>query len=196
MKSLINFIIEPIGERYNNVKNIDGNELLLNTELQNHNYSNRIAKVISVPEIIDTDIKEGDEVIVHHNVFRRFRDIRGDEKNSRSYYKDNIYFATEDQVYAYKRKSNWQSCKGFNFVKPIKETKSFSLDKEKEGVGVLYFKDPSLKNLSEGDLIGFRPGAEYEFVIGKDRIYRVPTNSITIKYEYQGNEEEYNPSWT
>ena len=62
-------------------------------------------------------------------------------------------------------------------------------------MGVLYFKDPSLKNLSEGDLIGFRPGAEYEFVIGNDRIYRVPTNSITIKYEYQGNEEEYNPSW-
>ena len=195
MKSLINFIIEPIGERYNNVKKIEGNELLLNTELQNHNYSNRIAKVISVPKLSDTDIKEGDQVIVHHNVFRRFRDIRGDEKNSRSYYKGNIYFATEDQVYAYKRKSTWQSCKGFNFVKPIKETKSFSLDKEKEGVGVLYFKDPELKGLKDGDLVGFRPGAEYEFVIGNDRIYRVPTNSITIKYEYQGNEEEYNPSW-
>ena len=26
-------------------------------------------------------------------------------------------------------------------------------------------------------------------------MYRVPTNQITIKYEYQGNEEEYNPSW-
>ena len=50
MKSLINFIIEPVGERYNNTKNIEGNELLLNTELQNHNYSNRIAKVIAVPK--------------------------------------------------------------------------------------------------------------------------------------------------
>lgn len=196
MRSLINFIIEPIGGRYNNVKNIDGKELLLNTELQNHNYSNRIARVLSVPEIADTDIKEGDEIIVHHNVFRRFRDIRGNEKNSKSYYKDDIYFAAEDQVYAYKRGSDWASCKGYNFVKPIKETKSFSLDKEKEGVGVLYFKDPSLSELNEGDLIGFKPGAEYEFVIGDDRIYRVPTNSITIKYEYQGNEEEYNPSWT
>ena len=195
MRSLINFIIEPVGDRYNNVKNIDGNELLLNTELHNHNYSNRIAKVMSIPTLADTDIKEGDEVIVHHNVFRRFKDIRGNEKNSRSYYKDDIYFATEDQVYAYKKKDKWVSCKGYNFVKPIKETKAFSLDKEKEGVGVLYFKDPSLKGLKEGDLIGFRPGAEYEFVIGNDRIYRVPTNSITIKYEYQGNEEEYNPSW-
>jgi len=196
MKSLVNFIIEPVGERYNNVKIIEGNELLLNTELQNHNYSNRIAKVIAVPELADTDIREGDEVVVHHNVFRRFRDIRGNEVNSRSYYKDNIYFATEDQVYAYKKSKVWLSCKGFNFVKPIKETKTFSMVPEKEGIGVLYFKDPELKGLEKGDLVGFRPGAEYEFVIGNDRIYRVPTNSITIKYEYQGDEEEYNPSWT
>jgi hypothetical protein len=196
MKSLINFIIEPVGERYNNVKIINGKELLLNTELQNHNYSNRIAKVISVPTLADTDVKEGDEVIVHHNVFRRFKDIRGNEKNSRSYYKDNVYFATEDQVYAYKKSEEWLSCKGFNFVKPVKETKAFSMESEKEGVGVLYFKDPELEGLEKGDLVGFRPGAEYEFVIGNDRMYRVPTNSITIKYGYQGNEKEYNPSWT
>ena len=37
---------------------------------------------------------------------------------------------------------------------------------------------------------------EYEFNIEGERLYRVPTNKITIKYEYQGNEEEYNPSWS
>jgi hypothetical protein len=26
-------------------------------------------------------------------------------------------------------------------------------------------------------------------------MYRVLTNSISIKYERQGNEKEYNPSW-
>jgi len=196
MKALYDFIIEPVGDRYNNKKEIEGSELILNTELHNHNYSNRVAKVIAVPSEIETEIEIGDEIIVHHNVFRRFKDIRGVEKNSRSYYKDNIYFASQDQVYAYKRCCGWMSCKGFNFVKPITETKMFSVDFEKEGMGVLYAKDPELKELSEGDLVGFKPGAEYEFVIGKDRVYRVPTNSITIKYEYQGNEAEYNPSWT
>ena len=44
-------------------------------------------------------------------------------------------------------------------------------------------------------LIGFRPGSEYEFVVDGERLYRVLSNFITIKYEYQGNEEEYNPSW-
>ena len=196
MKALFDFIIEPVGERYNNKKGVEDSELILNTELHNHNYSNRIAKVIAVPSEIETEIEVGDKVIVHHNVFRRFKDIRGVEKNSKSYYKDNIYFAGEDQVYAYKRCCDWTACKGFNFVKPIKETKMFSINFEKEGIGVLYAKDPELKELSKGDLVGFKPGAEYEFVIGKDRVYRVPTNSITIKYEYQGNETEYNPSWT
>ena len=196
MKALYDFIIEPVGERYNNKKNIEGNELILNTELHNHNYSNRVGKVIAVPSEIKTDIEVGDEVIVHHNVFRRFKDIRGVEKNSKSYYKDNIYFADDGQVYAYKRCCGWMSREGFNFVKPIKETKMFSTDFEKECVGILYSKDPELQSVAEGDLIGFKPGAEYEFVIDKDRVYRVPTKSITIKYEHQGNEEEYNPSWT
>ena len=46
-----------------------------------------------------------------------------------------------------------------------------------------------------GCLVGFHPGSEYEFVVDGQRLYRVLSNLITIKYEYQGNEEEYNPSW-
>ena len=49
--------------------------------------------------------------------------------------------------------------------------------------------------INNGDLVGFLPNSEYEFVIDGERLYRVMTNFISIKYEYQGNEEEYNPSW-
>jgi hypothetical protein len=197
MKALYNFIVEPLGDRYTNKKNISGSELILNTELHNHSYSNRIAKVLAVPSEVTTEIKEGDEIIVHHNVFRRFKDIRGNEKNSRSYYNENTYFVSLDQVFGY-RKTNepFKACKGFNFIKPIMEDNMFSNNFEKEGVGVLVYKDPELNSLENGSLVGFKPGAEYEFIIGKDRLYRVPTKSITIKYEYQGNEKEYNPSWT
>ena len=38
--------------------------------------------------------------------------------------------------------------------------------------------------------------AAFEFVVDGERLYRVLTNSISIKYECQGNEKEYNPSWT
>ena len=72
----------------------------------------------------------------------------------------------------------------------------FSTNFEKPLVGILKIKDPELNGLHEGDLIGFGPSSEYEFIIGAQRLYRVPTTSITIKYERTGNEEEYNPSWT
>ena len=45
-------------------------------------------------------------------------------------------------------------------------------------------------------LVGFTPNSEYEFIINGERLYRVMNKFITIKYEYQGNEEEYNPSWS
>ena len=68
-----------------------------------------------------------------------------------------------------------------------------SIDFEKPGLGVVKYTDGSIEKES---LVSFKVGMEYEFFIEKERLYRVPTNQITIKYEYQGNEVEYNPSWT
>lgn len=195
MKGIFDFVVIPKNDRYSNTKNIDGQELILNTELQNHNFVSRIGIVMAAPSINTTGVREGDEVILHHNVFRRFRDIRGVEKNSKSYYKNNMYFVSPDQIFAYKRMVKWIPLNGFNFVKPIKEDKMFSINFEKPLVGVLKYKDPNLHSVNEGDLVGFKPGSEYDFLIDKEKLYRVPTNLITIKYEYQGDEKEYNPSW-
>lgn len=195
MKGVFDFIVKPYNGTYNNKKKVGDGELILNTEQQNHNYVNRIGIVVAEPQDNNTGVKVGDKVIVHHNIFRRFKDIRGIEKNSKSYYKDDLYFVSLDQLYAYNRSGEWKSCKGFNFVKPIKENKMFSMDFEKPLVGILYTVDEDLSNLSKGDLIGFRPGSEYEFLIEGKKLYRVQSNSITIKYGHQGNEEEYNTSW-
>ena len=79
MKSVYNFVVKPKGERYNNIKKLDGGELILNTDIFQHQYVNREAIVISTPIIGDTDIKPGDTVVVHHNVFRRWNDVKGVE---------------------------------------------------------------------------------------------------------------------
>ena len=192
MKSIFNSIVKPKTNRSTSSKPIEGKELLLNTELQNHNYVSRQGIVLSKPLLGDTNIKKGDEVILHHNVFRRFYDVRGNEKNSKSYFEENKYFAQPDQIYAYKSGDEWKAEKGFCFIKPIKEDKMFSIDFEKPLIGIVKLGNDEIENES---LVGFKPNSEYEFVIEGQRLYRVPTNSITIKYEYQGNEEEYNPSW-
>ena len=80
MKSIFNFIVRPKTNRSTSSKIIEGKELLLNTELQNHNYVSRQGIVLSKPLLGNTNIKKVDEVILHHNVFRRFYDVRGNEK--------------------------------------------------------------------------------------------------------------------
>ena len=186
-------MVKPKVSRSSSKKEIDGKELLLNTEVQNHQYTSRLGVVTALPIASATEINVGDEVILHHNVFRRFRDIRGDEKNSKSYYDENNFFAQPDQIYAYKRKLEWQCVEGFCFIKPLVNKNKFSLNKEQEAIGIIKYADASFNT---GELVGFVPGSEYEFNIEGERLYRVPSHRITIKYEYQGDEEEYNPSGT
>ena len=192
MKSVYNFVVTPIGERYNNKKKVGDEELILNTEVYNHQFVNRLAKVISTPIIGDTDIKPGDEVIIHFNVFRRWHNVKGKEKNSRSYFNESTYLITQDQIFLYKIDSEWNSPKGYCFIKPLKAKDQFNIDEERPLIGIVKYSDGTVK---EGDLIGYKPKTECEFIIDGERLYRVLSNFITIKYEYQGDEEEYNPSW-
>jgi hypothetical protein len=192
MQSVFNYLVSPKGNRTVGSKEIEGQTLLLNTDLQNHSYTNRIGTILNLPLVGNEELKEGDDIIVHHNVFRRFRDVRGNEKDSKNYLSEDVYTIQADQIYAFKRNSEWKALKGFCFVKPIKEDKMFSVDFEKPLMGIVKLGNDEIEKES---LVGFKPNSEYEFVIEGQRLYRVPTNSITIKYEYQGNEEEYNPSW-
>ena len=193
MKSVYNFVVTPKGERYNNKKKVDGGELILNTEIYNHQYVNREAIVISTPIVGDTNIEAGDTVIVHHNVFRRWHNVKGIEKNSRSYFNESTYMISKDQIFLYKRDDRWIAPKGYCFVKPLKAIDQFNIESEKPLQGIVKYSDGTVK---VNDLVGFRPSSEYEFVIDGERLYRVLSNFITIKYEYQGDEETYNPSWT
>ena len=202
MKSVYDFIISPKSSRYNNTKKVGDKDLIINTEIYNHQYVSRNAIVKSIPIATPTKIKVGDEVIVHHNIFRRWLDIKGVEKNSRSFIDENTYCVKQDQIFSYKRKTYKRKSKrlpvdGYCFVKPVKNKDIYLNQKEKELIGVIKQVDTKLKNfgIKENDLVGFIPNSEYEFVIDGERLYRVLSNHISIKYEYQENEEEYNPSW-
>ncbi len=198
MRNIHCYIIKPINGRYNNKIKIQDKELILNTSIEDHKFVNRFGEVIATP-IIDNinNINVGDEVIIHHNIFRRFYNVRGEEKNSRSYFKEDLYFCYYDQIFLYKNKNDWMPTDGFCFVKPIKNKNKYTTDKEKPLTGVLKYLGDDLRSfgLKANDLIGFTPNSEYEFVIGDQRLYRVPINSISIKYEHKKDEVEYNPSW-
>ena len=192
MKSVHNFVVTPKGKRYNNTKNIEGSELILNTEIYNHQYVNREAKVISTPIAGHTDIQAGDTVILHHNVFRRWHNVKGVEKNSRSYFNENTYFVNYDQIFLYKKKYKWIAPKGYCFVIPLISTDKFNVEQEQPLQGIVKYSDGTV---NVGELVGFTPNSQYEFIVDNERLYRVLSKFITIKYEYQGNEKAYNPGW-
>ena len=198
MNSIYDFIIQPIGDRYDNKKTVGGKDLILNTKVESWKFVNRLAKVIAVPIALNTSIKKGDTVVVHQNIFRRFYNMKGEQSNSRSYFKDNMYFAAVDQIYLYKNNNTWKSFGDRCFIMPLKNSDSLRNRKEDPSIGIVKIGNSVLEasNINKGDTIGFIPGAEWEFIIDDQRLYCMKSNDIVIKYGNKENQEEYNPSWT
>ena len=88
MKSLYDFIIKPLGDRYQNEIKLGDKTLVLNTQIESFKSVNNLAVVVETPKAFKTSIQKGDIVLIHHNVFRVFYDMKGVKKNSRSYFKD------------------------------------------------------------------------------------------------------------
>jgi hypothetical protein len=197
MKSVYDFIVEPVGERYDNELKIGDKNLVLNSKIESHKFVNNKAKVVSIPLAIKTPIKVGDEIIVHHNIFRRYYNQKGKEVNSSKYFKDNTYFCQLDQIYMYGRNNLWKPFNGRCFVAPIINKDDLEIKKQKNHIGILKYGNSSLEALkiSEDDVVGFTPNSEFEFVINDELLYCMKSKDIVIKYEHKKNKAQYNPSW-
>ena len=148
MNSLYDFIVKPYDEkRYDNSIKVGDKELVLNTRIESFKSVNNIAEVVAVPLAFKTDVKVGDKIIIHHNVFRVFYDVKGRKKNSRSMFVDNMFFVALDQVYMYGDFGNWKAFGDRCFVMPLKNNDSLTLDKERKLIGILKYGNKSLEAL-------------------------------------------------
>jgi|TARA_A100001391_G_scaffold160013_2_gene118582 hypothetical protein len=193
MKSLYQFIITPFKNRYDNIRKVNDSELIINTSIEDHIFVSKKAKVIETPKAYNTNIKKGDIVYVHHNIFRRYYDMKGKEKNSSNFFKDDLYFAYPEQIYMYNNKSHLNYC----FVKPLLNRDVLLNQKEQSNVGIIKYSNSSLEaiKITNGTLVTFTPNSEFEFVIDNERLYCMKSNDIALVHEYKGDEKEYNPSW-
>jgi len=193
MKSLYSFIVKPLNERYDNIKKINDKTLIINTSIENHRFVSKKAVVVSTPAAYTSKIKVGDELYVHHNIFRRWYNMKGEEKNSSTFFKDDLYFVSPEQIYMCNLKPHLDYC----FVKPLKNQNLLENRKEQPNVGIMKYNNSSLEALgiTPGTLITFTPNSEFEFIIDGERLYCMKSNDIALTHEYQGNEEENNPSW-
>ena len=197
MRSVYDFIIKPVGKRYDNEVKVGEHTLITNSSIESFKHVNNIAEVVETPVAFATSIRKGDLIIVHHNVFRVFYDMKGIKKNSRSFLKDDLFFCAVDQVYLYKRTDTWKSFGDRCFVAPVKNKDLLSTDKVADLIGILKIGNSSLEEsgINPGDIVGFTPNSEWEFVVDNQIMYCMKSNDIVIKYGLDRNEEEYNSRW-
>jgi len=197
MNSVYEFIIKPVGNRYSNELTIGDKKLIVNSSISNHKFVNREAEIVALPLAFKTKLKVGDRVIVHHNLFRRYYNMKGKSVNSTKYFKNDLYFASLNQIYMKKTKDSWETLNEYCFIKPIVNKSSSSLKKLKQCVGIVKYGNSTLEALKihKEDLVVFKKNREFEFLINNEVVYCMESNDILLKNERKGNETEYNPSW-
>ena len=190
MEAVWNFLVKPIGDRYDNSIKINNKNLILNTSIEKFKFISNRAIIVKTPK--------GDEIVIHHNVFRRYYNQRGKAVDSSKKFIDDLFFCQPDQIYLYKTDDKWRSFGDRCFVAPIKNKDPLTLDKEQKNIGILKYGNKLLeaRGINERDLIGFPSMREFEFIIDNTRLYCLHIDDILINYEYKGNEEKYNPSWS
>lgn len=185
MKSPFDFIVKPLnGKRYDNTKGISGLEIIVSTSEEDHKFSNRYAEVVEVPLGYNGPISKGDTLLVHHNVFKFYNDIRGEQKSGRSFFNNGLFFIEPDQFFLYKKGSTWNTYDRYCFVKPIKAIESHIIKPftEEPLMGEMVYPNEYLltQGVKAGDIVCFKPDSEYEFTIEGQKMYRIFDHQITI----------------
>lgn len=185
MKPTFSFLVKPLnGKRYSNTKNIAGVEFITSVSQEDHTATQRYAEVVEVPMGYSGDVKIGDTIIVHHNIFRKYYGMNGNEKSGFGHIIDDLFLVDLDQAYLHSHKdSEWYSIDDFVFVKPIESTLSLSIDIYEQNQGIVTFTNKKLfsQGITAGTRVIFTPYSEYKFVIGEDTLYRMRTKDIAVK---------------
>ena len=185
MQSPDRFIVKPVnGKRYNNTKEIGGLEFITSTSEEEVAASNREAEVIAVPLNYKGEIEPGDTLLVHHNVFKFYNDMKGRRQSCRSFFKEDLFFIEDEQFYMYKKNNKWNAYGRNCFVKPLPVKDSFLKKRGKYEplMGTVKYinKELAVFGVEEGDEVSFQPESEYEFRVDGEVLYRMFTNNITF----------------
>ena len=186
MQSPFYFIAKPVnGRRYDNTKEIGGVDFIVSTSEEDHKFSNRFAEVVELPLGYKGPIREGDTLLVHHNVFKFYNDMRGRQKSGKSFFKDDLFFIETEQFYMYKHNSTWNAYDRYCFIKPVPATESYIKKpfSEEPLMGIMKYPNEYLleRGIKEGDMVCFSPDSEYEFTVDEEKLYRMYDHQITIK---------------
>ena len=133
----------------------------MNTSEVDHKFSNRHAVVIETPLGYTGPIKAGDTLIVHHNAFKFYNDVKGRRKSGKSFFKDDIFFIELDQFFMYKNETGWHAHDRYRCIKPMSAIDSWikKPTSEEPLMGTMVYPNDYLKSkgIKPGDNVVFAP---------------------------------------
>lgn len=185
MKSPFYFIVKPKdNRRYDNTKKIGNIDFITSTSKEDYSASNRYAVVVETPINYTGPIKKGDTLLVHHNVFKYYNDMKGVERSGKSFFKDDLFFIDNDQFFMYKHNNVWSSHSKYCMIKPIPKKEYYlkSHEEEEPLIGLVKYPNKYLisKGINKGDKVSFKPESEYEFIVDGEKLYRMFDHQITL----------------
>lgn len=186
MQSPFYFLTKPVGgKRYNNTKKIGGIDLIVSTSEEDHRFANREAEVVSLPLRYAGPVRVGDILLVHHNTFKIYNDIKGNRRSGRSFFRDDIFMVDSDQFFMYKQDGEWRAHGRYCFVKPIAAIDSYikkNISNEPLMGEMVYPNEWLISvGINKGDIVGFLPETEYEYHVDGERMFRMFDAHITMK---------------
>jgi hypothetical protein len=192
MRSPDQFIVKPIDEkRYADTIDIAGIDFIVTSDQEDAKNSNREAVVHSLPLRYDGPIEVGDHLLVHHNVFKFYYDMKGRQRNGKSYFRDGLFFIDDQQFFMWRKPDgDWQSVGDSCFLAPVPERETWltKFSGSEPLLGQVRYSNESLRvaGVKEGDIVFHQPECEYEFRVSGEVLYRMFTRNITIQYEREG----------
>lgn len=181
MRAVEQFIVR--GQRYANTKG----DLIVSTSEEDHRFANREGEVVALPLGYDGPIGVGDTLLVHHNVFKYYNDMKGRRQSGRSFLKDDLFLVDFDQFYMFRSEGRWRAHGRYCFVEPVppEDSTIFKPISEEPLVGIMRFPNDYLQGqgIASGDKVTFKPDSEYEFIVDGEKMYRMFDHQITCKIQ-------------
>jgi hypothetical protein len=155
-------------------------ELTLTTSIENHEDVQRIGIVVSLPLIHDGILEIGDEVVVHHNVFRITYNDKGVPMESNYHLKNDLFFVDRDLIYLYIRNAVVMAYGDSVFLEPIKEDIPWEGEKLVPHQALVKYTNDELKSIGveSGQKICYRKNAEYLFHIFGHTLYKTTSKRV------------------
>lgn len=162
------FIVTPKHKRYKEGKQMGDVVFETVTSIEDAKDVSKEAIVVAVPMNYNGEIEVGDEVILHHNIFRSYYDQMGKMKYSRAHLYDDYFQCVPEELFLYK-KDKWKANDDFCFIEPVTVDEDSLLDQELEHTGIVFISNEH----PEGMRIGFTPESEYEVWVDGKLYYRM-----------------------